>query len=218
MRRQVVAAGVVLCTGSAFAQTRLVIASYPDRNTAGLGDVVTWSVVAELLDPDPTKTILATVSGVGFDIGHQGDSGIQVFNNSFQPAFDNQFTGPADDGVVVGSSIVGAEGENRLPPLNNNGGPDRSNPLLVYTYQILITEDTPRTLFGELTINGQFTGAYSGSPFPEILWYQNSDGSPGDTPYGYPPLLHMPFLTIVPAPMSASLLVLAGAGAARRRR
>lgn len=218
MRMLGVVGALVVCAGSVSAQTELLIASYPDRATAGLGDTVTWTIVAELLNPDPTKTIHATVSDISFDLSHRGDTGIQIVNNSFQPAFDSDFFGPANPGVVSGDSIVGAAGSNTISPLNNPGGPDSSNPISIYTYQTIITDDSPRQVIADIGIIGQFGGAYEGAPFPEVFQYQDALGNPGDIPFVFPVLLNYPHVQIVPAPMSASLLVLAGAGAVRRRR
>lgn len=221
MKKLIVLAGVlVAAAGATSAQTELLLSVVPDQETATLGDIVTWTVVAELLNPDPNKTILATVAEIDFDLSFGSETGLQISNNNFLPAFDSDFFGPADDGQVVGNQIVGADGFNTVPPLNNGGGPDSSNPLMIYTFDTLITDDTPRTFGAYLSITGQFVGAYEGTEFPDVFFYQMADGSPGTVPYGFPPLLHFPTLTIVPipAPASASLLGVGALAAFRRRR
>ena len=130
------------------------------------------------------------------------------------------FLGQADDGDIVGTEIHGAAGTNALPPTNNPGGPDSSNPLVIYTLDTLITDDTPRSIAAYPTIHGQFTGAYEGSTFPDVFAYQNPDGSPGTVPFELPNLLNYPTLTIVPipTPATASLFGLALCAGIRRRR
>lgn len=215
---------LMLASGvNANAQTELLISISPDVAQASLGDTVTWTFTAQLLNPDPTKTLLATVSDINFSVDHSGntgpETGLQIVSNSFNPAFDSVFFGPANDGTISGTSILGASGSNTLPPLNNPGGPDSSNPLVIYTYQTLITDGTPRTVSAFPTIHGHFTGAYEGPPFADIFFYQNANGSPGTVPFNLPPVLFYPTLTIVvPAPASATALALGAFTAVRRRR
>lgn len=213
---------LTLCVNTE-AQTNLLIYITPDRTEAAVGDTVTWTFIAELRNPDPNKTILATVFDIGFDIAHSGnlgpEIGLQISGNSFNPAFDSVFFGPADPGDISGTSILGALGINTVPPLNNPGGPDSSNPLVIYTYDTLITDGTPRTVSAFPTINGQFNGAYVGPPFADLIFYQNADGTPGNVPFGLPDILNYPTLTIVvPSPASASLLGFGTLMLARRRR
>jgi len=219
MTRNLIAGALLALAGSASAQTELLVYVAPDRATAVLGETVTWTVMAELLNPDPNKTILAVVSDFGFDLSFGSETGIDISNNWFRPAFVSDFFGPPDPGDVVGNQIIDALGVNVLPPLNNPGGPDSSNPLAIYSFDTLITDGTPREVSAFVTLNGQISGAYTGSPFPDVFFYQNADGSPGTVPFRGPNLLEMPFLEIViPAPASASLLVIGLLGASRCRR
>lgn len=150
-------------------------------------------LVAELLNP--TGTLLAAVSDFGIRIEGWGFSDFQ-----YNPAFDSDFFGPAR--VFQDSNTIEFIGTNTLPPLNNAGGPDSSNPLHIGSFEL-----DGRVTNVELV--GQVTGAYSGIPFPEILTYQNADGSPGTTDYT---------IFCFPSPGSASLLAFAGIAAIRRRR
>lgn len=202
----------------AHTQERLVLSVVPEPAVAYPGDTVTWTFYAELENPDPNETIEAVVSTISFDLSHSDTAGLVISNNSFQPAFDSVFFGPADDGVVAGTQILGASGLNTIPPLNNPGGPDSQNPLPIYTYDTLITDPTPRTILAYPTIIGQFDGAYAGDPFSEILIYQNADGSPGSIPFSGPPLLFQPYLTVIPAPSTLSALTLGTLAFVRRQR
>lgn len=203
----------------ALAQERLVLYVVPEPAVAYPGDTVTWTFYAELDNPDPNKTIEAVVSNITFDLSHSDPTnGLVISNNSFQPAFDSAFFGPADDGVIAGTQILGASGINTIPPLNNPDGPDSRNPLPIYTYDTLITDPTPRTFLAYPTIIGHFDGAYAGDPFSDILFYQNSDGSPGDIPFGGPPLLFQPYLTVIPAPSALGALTLGTLALVRRQR
>ena len=216
---------MVLGVGIAEAQqTFLNVWVEPDQDTAVLGDVVTWTFYAELVNPDPNKVIVATISDMAMTVFHF-DTLSQITNNSFQPAFDSDFFGPADDGMVVpvvdGSQIVGASGQNTLMPLNNPGGPDSRNPLPIYSYDTVITDDTERMVQATILLNGQITGAYAdpNSPFDDVFFYQLADGSPGTVPIVYPNLISpfLPRLHIIPAPASLSLLSLALLTTRRRR-
>ena len=90
---------------------------------------------------------------------------------------------------------------------------------MIYTFDTLITDGSPRTISSFLTIIGQFSGAYEGSPFADVFFYQNANGSQGTVPFRGPNLLEMPFLEIViPAPASVSLLGIGALAACRRRR
>lgn len=179
-----VAAGVA---ASASAQTELCI-------IAETSDGTNWSLYAELLNP--TGTVLAAISDLGFTM-----AGENFANFSYNSAFDSDFFGAAT--VSVSASSVDFLGGNTLPPLNNAGGPDSSNPLQIATF----TADSVDEL--GFVLNGQVTGAYVSSPFPIILTYQTATGGAGDTPWSF---------KVIPAPASAALLGLGGLAAVRRRR
>jgi MYXO-CTERM domain-containing protein len=178
----ILAAGVAT---SASAQTELCI-------TAATADGTNWTLTAELLNP--TGSVLAAVADLGFTM-----SGSGFANFAYNAAFDSDFFGPA--AVTVTGTSVDFLGGNTLPPLNNAGGVDSSNPLAIATF-------TADSVSG-MVLNGQVTGAYAGVPFPVILTYQDANGGAGDTPWSF---------KVVPAPASAALLGLGGLAAARRRR
>lgn len=185
-----------------------------DEHVLAPGDTTSVTLMAELLSP--SATVLAVVSDMGFDLTFGGSSGLIISNNEFNPAFDSDFFGPAADGVVSGDSIIGAQGSNTLPPLNNAGGPDSSNPLVVYSFDVTAPDDPNVGVFlAQLTLTGQITGAYTGSPFPNILIYQDAMGNPGDTPWS---VVGFPSITVVPAPASGLALIGLGALTSRRRR
>ena len=148
---------------------------------------------AELLNP--TGTIVATISDLGLRIQGWGFSDFQ-----YNSAFDSDFFGPAT--VFQDNNTIEFFGTNTLPPLNNASGPDSSNPLHIGSFEM-----TGRITNVEFV--GQVTGAYAGVPFPEILTYQNADGSRGDTDYT---------IFCVPAPASVSIIAFAGFCSSRRRR
>ncbi|GAB5495252.1 MAG: hypothetical protein Phyf2KO_03320 [Phycisphaerales bacterium] len=150
-------------------------------------------IVAELRNP--TGTVLAAISDLGFRIEGWGISDFQ-----YNPAFDSDFFGPAS--VFQDSNTIEFFGTNTLPPLNNASGVDSSNPLQIGSFEL-----TGRITNFELV--GQVTGAYAGAPFPEILIYQNADGSSGNTDYS---------IYCFPTPDTAAVLGLAGIAAGRRRR
>ena len=171
--------------GSVSAQTELVLC----LNWAGNGR---YDLTAELLNP--TGTIRTIISDLSFTIGGYGFA-----NFTYNPAFDSTFFGPAT--VSVTSTEINFSGTNTLPPLNNPGGPDSSNPLYIASFDSMY--------FDSFTINGQFSGAYVGTPFDNVFFYQNANGSPGSVPFS---------VCIIPAPASATLMGLAGFAAMRRRR
>lgn len=178
-----IAAGVAT---SASAQTELCVTIQPTGNGSE------WSITAELLNP--TGSLRAAIADLGFVMNGEGFG-----NFSYNSAFDSDFFGAAT--VSVTGTQVDFLGGNTLPPLNNAGGPDGSNPLAIATFDA--------DSVSSFAFVGQVTGAYVGSPFDTILIYQDALGAAGDTPYQ---------IKIVPAPASAALLGLGGLAAVRRRR
>lgn len=175
------------CVGTASAQTELEFC-------------IQWIspgqflLVAELMNP--TGTILATIADLEFRI-----RGENIRNVNYNPAFDSDFFGPAD--LTVTRDLLEFRGGNYLPPLNNAGGPDSTNPLHIMSFEAdIIYEDT-------FEVIGQLSGAYVGTPFPDIFFYQLADGSPGTVPWTY---------CVIPAPGCAPVLACAVLGLARRKR
>ncbi|MEO0630509.1 MAG: hypothetical protein AAFY46_07240 [Planctomycetota bacterium] len=212
MIRAGIAAGVCAVVSGAAGGQVLRIAWSPSQGTAVVGDTVTWTLIAEFDGVPADRTLLAAVFDIGFEVDHNGDTGIQLSNNAFMPAFDGFF--PADHGTITGDMITGASGSQVTPPL---GVPDSSNPLSIYTYDMLITEGTPRSIFPGVSIVGQFTGAYEGGEFPEVFFYQDAAGMPGSVPFSSIIPLNQG-LSIVPAPASGAVIAAFGVVASRRRR
>ncbi|PHQ79054.1 MAG: hypothetical protein COB69_08735 [Phycisphaera sp.] len=203
-----------LAASSVPAQTNLVISINADTTTALPGDTVGFTIVAELLNP--TGVVLAVIADMGFGLSF-GGTDLIISNNQFTDSFDSDFFGPAADGVVSGDSIIGALGTNTLPPLDNAGGVDSSNPLLIYTFDVTVPLNTTQTSYSisDFALNGQVTGAYEGVPFPAILFYQDAQGNPGDTPWS---LGGNQGFQVIPAPTSGLVLLGASLAATRRRR
>ncbi|HED54300.1 MAG TPA: hypothetical protein ENJ00_08880 [Phycisphaerales bacterium] len=203
------AAGVVAAGTASAQQTSLNIHIQAVDTILAPGDSTDFHIWVELLDP--TGTVLAAVSNISFDLTF-GGSPLTISNNDFSPSFDSVFFGPAIDGVVTGDSIIGAQGTNTLPPLNNPSGVDSSNPLSIYSFSV----DTTNSSFGaytpSMTINNQFDGAYTGSPFPDVFFYQLADGSPGSVPFN----IIADTIFVVPAP-ATGMLALMGLAILRRR-
>jgi len=143
---------------------------------------------------NPAGTIRAVISDLAFTI-----TASNITNFTYNPAFDSTFFGPAT--VNITSTSLTFSGTNTLPPLNNPGGPDASNPLQIATFNATSNIENA-------VINGQMTGAYAGAPFPDVFFYQNADGSPGSVPYS----------VCIPTPASATMLGVIGMAAMRRRR
>ncbi len=179
-----VAAGVA---ASASAQTEMVVCVQE-------GPLGSWTVTAEL--SNPTGTLRAAVSDLAFTMNGTG-----IANFSYNSAFDSTFFGPA--AVTTSATQVTFSGTNTLPPLNNPGGPDSSNPLSIASFDAASV--------GSFVINGQFSGAYVGVPFDNVFFYQNANGTAGTVPFRVD-------IKPVPAPASAALLGLGGLAAIRRRR
>lgn len=172
------------------AQTELEFCLTTDNGPNGLR----FHLGAQLLNPE--GPVLAVIADIGFTL-----TGLEIANVDYNPAFDSEFFGDAD--LTVTSTSIDFVGGNTLPPLNNAGGPDSSNPLHIMSFDA--------SSFDTFTLVGQVTGAYEGSPFPIILTYQNADGTAGDTPYSFP-------FFCVPAPGVAPVVAFAGVAAVRRRR
>ena len=156
-----------------------------------------WSISATL--SNPTGTIVAIISDLGFRL-----TGFEVRNFQYNPAFDSTFFGPAT--VNISGNTIEFYGTNTLPPLNNAGGPDGSNPLQIATFDLV---SYGNWFDNSLELLGQVTGAYSGAPFPDVFFYQYADGSPGEVEWN---------AGFIPAPATGSLVALAGFAAMRRRR
>lgn len=156
-----------------------------------------WELSAELLNPgDPLEVAVASLKF------HLEGSGIAEFD--YNPAFDSEFFGPAV--VNVTDSTIDFFGINTPGPLQNPDGPDMSNPLFIARFDALTVES--------FTIQGYFDGASQpapGSQFPQIILYQNINGSPGDVPYRIE-------INPIPAPASGGVLLAASCMVARRRR
>ena len=151
-------------------------------------------ITAQLFEP--AGVIRAVISDLAFTMHGEG-----FLNFSYNSAFDSTFFGPAT--VSVTPTEIYFSGTNTLPPLNNPGGPDSSNPLHIASFNA-----TDVTSF---TVNGQCTGAYVGSPFDIVFFYQHAGGSP------------VPFSIEIrgwdiPAPATVAAFGFAGFTAMRRRR
>lgn len=157
-------------------------------------DGIRYHLGAQLLNPE--GPVLAVIADIGFTF-----TGNDFANVEYNPAFDSEFFGDAD--LTVTGTSIDFVGGNTLPPLNNPGGPDSSNPLHIMSFDAVSVHT--------FTLVGQVTGAYEGSLFPSILTYQNADGTAGDTPYSFP-------FFCVPAPGVAPVVAFVGFAAARRRR
>ena len=206
--RHVAAASLICAASTTVAQTELVIHVDADRQVVQPGESVNYTIWAELLEPE--HEVLAVIQYFGFNLEF-GNTDLNITDNEFQSTFDNDFFGPADDGDVIGDSIVEALGINEIPPLNNPDGPDSSNPLQIYSFSVTVPSDTG---FGSytpmLSLWGEVTGAYVGWPFPIIITYQSVFS---DVPY------RVEADTIyVPTPAVSLALVCTGLIAARRKR
>lgn len=158
------------------------------------GPAGSWTASAVL--NAPTGTIRAVISDLAFTMNGAG-----IANFSYNSAFDSTFFGAAT--VTASATQVNFSGTNTLPPLNNPGGPDSSNPLSIATFNA--------SSVSSFTVNGQMTGAYVAAPFDNVFFYQNANGTAGTVPFSVN-------IVPVPAPASAALLGLGGLAAIRRRR
>ncbi len=213
MKQHALALAAAFIAAPAAAEPHLVLRLIADEHVIQPGESVHWQLWAELFEPD--GEILATVAEIDFSLTFGGIPSLSIADNNFAPAFDSTFFGPADDGIVSGDSIANAIGTNTLPPLNNPGGPDSSNPLLIYSFTMVHDgfgggeKYTP-----QLTINGVFTGAYVGSPFPTIFFYQLSS-----VPFPVPVPFSVQADTVynIPTPATGTLALLSLTALRRRR-
>ena len=120
----------------------------------------TWTITAELLNPNPNKVILAVVGQFMFSMEGYGFDGL-VYNEQF----DSVFAGPTS--IFVTNTYVEFWGNQWLPPLNNPDGPDSSNPFWVLSF------DADSVDHFEFLENA--TGAYVGSSLPEVFTYYRQD-------------------------------------------
>ena len=189
MRLTTVALAAFGMTNSALAEPELhfIIESTDGAN---------YTLYAELYNP--SGSILAAVADLGFTL-----TGTNIDNFSYNSAFDSDFFGPAT--ATVTSSSIDFVGGNTLPPLNNFSGVDSSNPLSIASF----TADSIDR--GSFDLVGQVTGAYTGVPFPEVVFYQNADGSDGDAVWCH-------FFFCTPTPGTATAGFLAALALTRRSR
>lgn len=190
MYRKLTVTAAAAIAASASAQTELVI----DICEPTLGH---WVATAYLFNPE--SEVLATIADLEFELGGTG------FDNfRYNPAFDSEFFGPAD--VLSLHNRVEFRGFNALPPLNNHGGPDSSNPLVLF--------ELDAHTIDSFSLVGQVNGAYVNSPFPTIITYQTSSGAPGDVPY----LIRIFSFSCLPTPGSFTVLGFALPLGMRRQR
>lgn len=189
MRLSAVLAGVCLASSVTAQDTfvRICINMYPEPGG------VRNEIFARLFNP--TGEVQAVIADLGFRV-----EGWDLSDFIYNPAFDSDFFGPAS--VDITSSEITFRGGNTLPPLNDPGGPDSSNPLPIAEFYGSIWS---------FSLEGQVNGAYVGTPFANVYTLQYAAGGPGDMPYE---IRYCNF----PSPGTASLLGIAVAFAARRRR
>ena len=175
MKYPTFALATIISATSAAAEPHLVLRLIADEHTIQPGESVHWQLWAELYEPQ--DEILATVSNIAFSLTFGGVPSLSITDNDFSTAFDSTFFGPADDGTVSFDTISNASGINALPPLQNPGGPDSSNPLLIYSFTMVHNGDGGGEMYTpELSIEGQMTGAYIGNAFPDEFYYTRIDG------------------------------------------
>ncbi len=202
--------GLALASTAGAQDTHLVVHVKADRAVALLGESVRWEIWAELFNP--TGVISATVSDMAFSLDFGGQPELSISDNAWNPAFNSVFFGPANPGTVSDDRIDGASGTNTLPPLNNPGGPDSSNPLFCYGFTMNHDASFSNQYTPSLTIHGQFSGAYVGSPFHQVFFYQSASG--GTVPFR----VVYDTISYIPAPATGTLALLSLAAIRRRSR
>jgi len=211
MKYQSIAFTAALCISApAAAEPHLVLRLIADEHVIAPGDSVHWQLWAELIEPE--SEIVATVVDISFSLTFGGDQSISITENDFSSAFDSLIFGPADDGIVDGDTISGAFGVNVIPPINDPGGPDSSNPLFIYGFTMVHDGSIGEGIYQpELTIESQLTGAYASLPFPDYFFYRHRDGT-SDVPF----VVIADTVYNIPTPATGTLALL-GLSALRRR-
>lgn len=211
MKQHALALAAAFIAAPAAAEPHLVLRLIADEHVIQPGESVHWQLWAELYEPQ--DEILATVSDIAFSLTFGGVPSLSITDNEFTPAFDSVFFGPANDGTVINDTITSASGMNTLPPLQNPGGPDSSNPLLIYSFTMVHDGFGGGEMYTpDLSIEGQMTGAYVGNAFPITFFYTRIDGAmvqytiEADTVYN------------IPAPATGTLALLSLAAIRRRSR
>jgi len=151
-----------------------------------------WDARAQL--HDPAGDILVIISRLEFEL-----NGIGISDFAYNDSFDSTIWGPAT--VSTSEERVYFSGINALPPLSNTFGVDGRNPLPLATFDAASVSD--------FTFIGGINGAYRGSPFNQVFWYQNSDGTPGTVPFQ---------IRIIPIPSPATSTAVLAVGALAMRR
>ncbi len=200
-------------TARAAAEPHLVLRLNADRTVIAPGESVHWELWAELYEP--AEEIAATVSDISFNLTFGGVHSLSITDNHFAPAFYNVILDDyANDGIVSGDTITGAQGFNTaFIPLMNPGGADSSNPVFIYGFTMVHDGFGGGEYYTPSIDIMHAIGEYVGFPFAAPFDYLGIDGVL-DVPYS----VEADTVYNVPSPATGALALISLAAIRRRSR
>ena len=202
---------IVAVTSPATAEPLLFVHVEANKEVIAPGDSVDWHIWAELVNPE--REVMTVLSAIDLSIFFEDQDDIVLSNYQLTSSFQSNF-GFHNGNRDTNNSITGIYGYNHIAPLNNPGGPDRSNPISLYTFTM--TQDGTLGTSGYQPIirfDEQPIGYFFEEPFHVPIRY-TPNFSGGDVRY----VIEYDTVYLVPAPATALLALTAIAPLRRRSR
>jgi hypothetical protein len=193
-------------TAPAAAEPHLNLYITADEHVIVPGDSVNWQIWAELIDPQ--DEIAVVVETITFNLSFVGLDGLQITDHAFTPSFSDSLL-LSNPGIASGDTITGAGGSNpALDILWGTGGPDDSNPIIIYNFTTVYNGSFGTGTFTPLIFLSSLSGAYATDPFPTSFDYSDVGT--------HPVYIHNDTVILAPTP-ATSLIAIPAIVALRRR-
>lgn len=206
MKYPTFALATIISATSAAAEPHLNLYITADEHVIAPGDSVNWQIWAELIEPQ--DEIAVVVETITFDLSFVGLDGLQITDHAFTPSFSDSLL-LSNPGIASGDTITGAGGSNpALDILWGTGGPDDSNPIIIYNFTTVYNGSFGTGTFTPLILLSSLSGAYAADPIPTSFDYSD---------VGTPPVyIHNDTVILAPTP-ATSLIAITAIVALRRR-